>query len=248
MSEQKKPQAGEWWEYNGVRIRIVGTLLNGRVVCEYRDGKTATLTQGDWWHHEPRCTSWDWQPEPEPEWFDLTPFDGHVLRTPIDHVSKGGRFSEVDGLSGATVGFAKRNGYTQFRCLLKDAPPELLKPVESPDDWVDITETHSDMNPRVGVDWFWNGREFECQQAHDANQTIGEFYEATKWHHRCRRRDLPPIPEPKPSTQREVLLYWYDGNVVGRYADCQPTDQSFVPLILRDGKVFIETETREVVR
>lgn len=129
MSEQNKPQPGEWWlNDNGERVRIIGWSSNGRLYVEYECGTVLNRKPAHTndWKHLPNCTGWDWQQDPEPEWFDLTPFDGHVLRTPVDHVSKCGRFAEVDGLSGATVGFAKRQGYTQFRCLLKDAPPELV--------------------------------------------------------------------------------------------------------------------------
>ncbi len=207
------------------------------------------------------------QPEPEPEWFDLTPFDGHVLRANVDegYYTLAGRNKWVEGVQwpeGTTVADAKSCRWDQFRCLLKDAPPELLKPAESPDDFVPQDRAPA----RPGIDerrWLYQG----YQRLHasllrweDCHTTKGNFgaravhgFEhpltpGMRLELRCRRKDLPPIPEPKPSTQREVLLYWYDGNVVGRYADCQPTDQSFVPLILRDGKVFIETETREVVR
>lgn len=59
----KKPEANEWWQYNGVRVYLIGQKRNGHVVCEYRDGSIATLVVGDWWTHLPDCTGWDWQPE-----------------------------------------------------------------------------------------------------------------------------------------------------------------------------------------
>lgn len=68
MTNRKQPQAGEWWQYNGVRIYIVGVKLNGHVVCEYRDGSIATLVVGDWWQHLSDCDSFEWKPEVWPKW------------------------------------------------------------------------------------------------------------------------------------------------------------------------------------
>lgn len=48
---------------------------------------------------------------------------------------------------------------------------------------------------------------------------------------RCRRKDLPPLPEQPPKPNRiPVRLYWYDGNVVARYDHSPPTDPSFVEI------------------
>jgi hypothetical protein len=135
MSKDKKPQAGEWWFYNGggIKVYIVGTASDGSCVYESKTGEPEGNDDWSGWHHEPRCTGWDWQPEPEPEWFDLTPFDGHVLR----ERDKGFGGNPSEWLSPCwpittTVLKAKSWGWKQFRCLLKDAPPELVKPVESP--------------------------------------------------------------------------------------------------------------------
>lgn len=61
-----KPKAGQWWQYNGVRVFVVGLKLNGHAVCEYRDGALATLVVGDSWKHIPDCTGFDYVLEPEP--------------------------------------------------------------------------------------------------------------------------------------------------------------------------------------
>lgn len=140
MSEQKKPQAGQYWIHDktGDKAYFIGKCPSGVMVwqCEGDDIEHGDL---DWsgWHHESRCTGWDWQPEPEHEWFDLTPHDGHVLRGVIDewHCTLAGRNKWVDGVQwpeGTTVADAKSWRWKQFRCLLKDSPPELLNPVESP--------------------------------------------------------------------------------------------------------------------
>ena len=48
---------------------------------------------------------------------------------------------------------------------------------------------------------------------------------------RCRRKDLPPLPESKPN-RIPVRLYWYYGNVVACFAHSPPTDPSFVEIKL----------------
>lgn len=62
----KEPKAGQWWQYNGVRVFVVGLKLNGHAVCEYRDGALATLVVGDSWKHIPDCTGFDYMPVWEP--------------------------------------------------------------------------------------------------------------------------------------------------------------------------------------
>ena len=66
---EKKPQAGEWWEYNGVRIHIVGITTKGLLSCEYKDGTMSVLRQGDHWKHLTDCKSFEWQPETFPQFY-----------------------------------------------------------------------------------------------------------------------------------------------------------------------------------
>lgn len=298
-----KPEAGQWWASTmGNRVQIVGVKADGMVVFEtrggnYNDEHIQEIT--GFWTHMKDCTGWDWQPDTEPEWFDLTPFGEHRLRKDIDQYEKNRDdvWLPIRVYEGATIdGMKSIWGHDQkFRCLLKDAPPELVamvkqtesvygfcpncgargksrerringmdacenghlypsrdalkdKPSESPDDWV----TQDRVPYRKGVDEFrWerlNGTFVGPWSNLETNPRMHGYVDGLndRFQVRCRRRDLPPLPQ-QPKTEREVLLYWYDGNVVGRYAHCPPTDLSFVPLVIRDGKVFIETETREVV-
>jgi len=68
MSE-KKPLAGEWWEYNGVRIYIIGLTTIELLCCEYQDGAMSVLRQGDYWKYLPECDSFEWKPETFPQWY-----------------------------------------------------------------------------------------------------------------------------------------------------------------------------------
>lgn len=96
-------------------------------------------------------------------------------------------------------------------------------PVESPDDWVEITDPGHVL--RSGIDQFVvKGNEYGDWKlyqpmASSTTYRVKDFRDV-----RCRRKDLPPLPSPK---RVPVRLYWYDGNIVGRYDHSQPTDPSF---------------------
>ncbi len=67
-NETKTPQAGEYWIHNkGTDIAyFIGLAPSGQIVWECA-GDGIEIGDLDWsdWHHEPRCTGWDWQ-EPKP--------------------------------------------------------------------------------------------------------------------------------------------------------------------------------------
>jgi hypothetical protein len=116
--------------------------------------------------------------------------------------------------------------------------------VQSPDDWV----TQDRVYRRVGIDQFrwlqaYNGQYTEWQEAdayplasglHGRVDFGGDTFEV-----RCRRQDLPVV-----NARIPVILYWYDGAIVGRYADSPVTDPSFVPIHSDgNGGWFIERST-----
>lgn len=129
MSETKKPQAGEWWQYNSVRVRIAGVKLNGHVVCEYRNGSIATLIAGDWWQHIRDCTGWDWHPEAmvkaesPNDWVEITEtHPGHIRRA-CDQVC--GKTEQPDFWLDVnwTIGMPQRlYPKSRIRCRRKDVP------------------------------------------------------------------------------------------------------------------------------
>lgn len=67
MTEQKRPQANEWWVNNSTRsvTRIIGVKLDRKIVSENRFGVTFSTSDWDDWIHEPRCTGFDWVQPPE---------------------------------------------------------------------------------------------------------------------------------------------------------------------------------------
>ena len=109
-------------------------------------------------------------------------------------------------------------------------------PVESPDDWVP-----QDREPaRDGIDqWRWVNEDGEPLSQWRATETKwrgthGGGHDGYFFRVQCRRRDLPKQPltaetyGKQPVVNRvAVRLYWYDGNIVGRYEHSQPMDESF---------------------
>lgn len=83
MSDVKKPNAGEWWVRNddGAIVYICGCDPDGDPVFmdddeELHNGMLRFFTQE--YHHEPRCTGFDWF-EPLEPWktIDVDPGDGY---------------------------------------------------------------------------------------------------------------------------------------------------------------------------
>jgi hypothetical protein len=62
----EKPKAGEWWEKEGVRLRVIGEKRNGLTVGEHECGSIDLFRSQDGWQHLTECTGFDWQ-EPKPE-------------------------------------------------------------------------------------------------------------------------------------------------------------------------------------
>lgn len=250
-----KPEAGQWWASTmGNRVQIVGVKADGMVVFEtrggnYNDEHIQEIT--GFWTHMKDCTGWDWQPDTEPEWFDLTPFDEHVLRENVDYFLSAidaGAWKVVRVLDGETVGDIKDCGYTLFRCLLKDAPPELVakaKQTESPDDWV----TQDRVPARPGIDerqWVqYDGtalgwvpvKKIGCW----SGMKHGDVIHGDRLELRCRRKDLPPLPE-QPKTETVVFYEVISATQSNRYLHFveTPVEGVHIPT----GR----TETREVVR
>lgn len=153
------------------------------------------------------------QPEPEPEWFDLTPFGEHRMRVRTDYAfhTESGEWRHTSAVfSVSTVDELKQLGFSQFRCLLKDAPPELVakaKQTESPDDWV----TQDRVPARPGIDerqWVqYDGTALgwvPVKKIGWSGMKHGDVIHGDRLELRCRRKDLPPLPE-QPKTETVVF-------------------------------------------
>lgn len=236
-------------EYVPIEVHRAALKEIDRLQWELRDSKV-------WWKEEIERLKAELeavkqsQPDPEPEWFDLTPFGEHVLRPCMDHSLCSDKsdywYTGVKWPEGSTIAKAKTwpNGWSKFRCLLKDAPPELVAktsglakakevvaslpegqqnalvgmampnnaPAADPDEWV----TQDRVPPRAGIDeihWtkqdclpgsvIWTTATGDWVSKHGC-----EFVGYGVLHVRCRRRDLPPMPEPEqPKKETETVVF-----------------------------------------
>ncbi len=65
----KTPIAGEWWIHKlGVVRRVIGTKRDGAAIFEDQFGDYYAVTDFSDWHHEPRCTGFDWVEQPAEVW------------------------------------------------------------------------------------------------------------------------------------------------------------------------------------
>lgn len=63
MSE--KPKAGEWWEKENIRLRVIGEKRNGLTVGEHECGSIDLFRCQDGWAYLPHCTGFDWSEKTE---------------------------------------------------------------------------------------------------------------------------------------------------------------------------------------
>ena len=178
MSEDTKtPKPGEWWirDDGKARAYFCGVDSHGLLVYEHSLERELQRATDNWpnWHHEPRCDSFDWvEPEPEPEqaeWSDMAAIQNLDLRR-----------AEMAG----RISWAENQAIIQVIAIAKRA----IQPVESPDDWVEITDGDhviraiDQVNARGNGDGGWYG----------AFSSIGSMVKDNEYLIvRCRRKDLP---------------------------------------------------------
>jgi len=142
----KTPQAGEFWEWAGERLRIIGTRNDGRIVGENQAGGLEMSCHIFDMTHLPDCDSFDWQPETFPQWYEPlldanAAYGIRTNKTELIVVHHDGRrvvrtWEPIDD---------HRKKITQSEAESRIKKPE---PVESPDDWV----TQDRVPARVGID------------------------------------------------------------------------------------------------
>ena len=230
---EKKPQAGEWWEYNGVRIHIVGITTKGLLSCEYKDGTMSVLRQGDHWKHLTDCKSFEWQPETFPQWYVCGNsigwgFTAYVVRDTattyfcVEECGRESRNSAYQWEQGiVTSGHWKQ--VTQAEAESRIKKPES---VESPDDWVtqDVVPFRPNLDQRrwvtvtggVACDWEFVDEITTAQPVvHGALNKCSNRLEI-----RCRRKHLPK-ETPKPNYVR-LWTHRTSGTV------CTATDEKYL--------------------
>lgn len=175
MSEAKTPEPGEYWvSDDGGTIRIVGVKLNGGVIYENQAGFSFQFNSMTNWHYEPRCTGFNWTEPPA-----IDPGEGWEL-LPVGTVLREGDQFEAIGkwMNTNNAGRKKLPGWTYRR---------KIKPVESPNDWVEITDR--DHKLRASIDEFRNSHEWAyVRDSHGKTARQAGFLNV-----RCRRKDLPVL-------------------------------------------------------
>lgn len=83
------PEIGDWWQYNGVRVYICGKTSHGLLVCEYKNGNTLKMKQGENWKHLPGCDSFEWQ---EPKSINVDPGEGWRWLEDDERIHEGDQF------------------------------------------------------------------------------------------------------------------------------------------------------------
>lgn len=149
MTEQKKPEPGQWLIANDddTKVFLIGKNSEGQWVIEWEDGTSSVDSGLEDWHHEPDCTGWDWQP---PDWVTQ---DRVPARPGIDQrrwVCEDGTLGHADDdwddseilamMHGekAVHGYKSNNRTLELRCLLKDLPelpkvePQPVRPTTDP--------------------------------------------------------------------------------------------------------------------
>ena len=234
MMKPEETKAGRWIEHNESKARrfIAGVKLNGDIIIELKSGGTSTLAVDwfkDWTVLPPECDSFDWQPETFPQYWTWQPETFPQYWTTLDSSASNTAFvKRYDSVRWHTV---RRDGSESIDLgLSSDWNPDGRKQIteaealalldqfeqaESPDDWV----TQDRVPVRIGTDefaWFWHDKQTlgPWRIASGAldwdNHRHGQSGINATLHLRCRRKDLPPVPEPvNPATRKVVLTEWY---------------------------------------
>ena len=192
MTEQKQPQAGEWWQKDGTRVCVVGTKKNGLTVGEMQSGTLIPFMSIHDWQHLPDCDSFEWQPEVFPQYWTAKQTDSNRDAAFVE-LKQGGDWVQHYRDGGEyliTVVPFHKGGRTQ---LTKEQAEALQSPQESPDDWVEITDPE---HVRRECD-FVAGKTDHPDEWNQCTTTIGwsqAAYPESKL--RCRRKDLPVVKSP----------------------------------------------------
>ena len=199
--ELKTPLPGEYWvSDDGSLIRIVGVKLNGGVIYEDRAGFSFQFNSMTNWHYEPRCTGFDWVEPPASD-----PGEGYEWVQHDDMIASGDEYQVRGGSKDW-----HRTSACGIVCKSADTYRRKIKPVETPHDWVEITDR--DHKLRHGIDEVMPTDVGFVPVTSKAGCTLKQtgFTAA-----RCRRRDLPAAEYnamlKKLADQNPPPQSWYDG-------------------------------------
>ena len=235
MTEQKKPLAGEWWEKDGCRVRVVGHRLDGAAITETHGGFIGLLRVIEGWKHLTGCDSFEWQPETFPQWYVSgcdEPWIAHAYLKRIscntyERYRHNGEKDTNEIWGGPENGIVSGGYWKQVTQAEAESRIKKPEPVESPDDWV----TQDRVPDRPGIDqwrWVYGGKsEGDWRDTRsDSDIYLKHGYvdaAMDRFEVRCRRKDLPSMPQetPKPSYVR-LWTHRTSGTV------CTATDEKYL--------------------
>ena len=223
---EKKPQAGEFWEWAGERLRIIGTRNDGRIVGENQAGGLEMSCHIFDMTHLPDCDSFDWQPETFPQFYRGDRWSNYDAYVRFDSADKCGTAVYVDGKEQECKHYIFADIH---ECIRLDSWKKLTQaeaesrvkkpePVESPDDWV----TQDRVPDRPGIDqWRRVWPRVKPDDWQDSSHSSSTFYKhgdtcrisKSVFEVRCRRKDLPPLPQETPKREYVRCFTTLEGTV-----------------------------------
>jgi hypothetical protein len=211
ISETKTPNAGEWWvdDDDGTIVFVCGSDPDGDPVFMDDDEELHIWTLRfftEEYHHEPRCTGFDWLPLAEvwPKWIiaDHWSDTAYVRRDSADANSsytidgkkretKNGKPSHEAASIDSLIANKTWRYATEVEALARVQHPTMDRPVQ-PDDWVEFDPAHITC-PRISIDWLTP----RLGESQDWGPALLVWSNATwaaqreNWKIRCFRSDLP---------------------------------------------------------
>jgi len=198
-NETKTPQADEWWVNSKGYIRyIIGLKRSGSIVWEDSTGWSFANDNSDWndWHHEPRCTGFDWTEPPaiDPgEGWELLPV-GTMLQDG-DECFFNGTWHELNRIfSGTVYDTEDKNHYRRRKQTAEQWPKYFI---------------HSDQT------WRWyikrisetNCQYVSCSGEHDSDEWTGysdHLVDSGTWREVTEAEALARVKPAEPATADRV--------------------------------------------
>lgn len=215
----------------GTRVYICGHNVEGIPVGQLCDRQPSTLSYVEWdrWELLPaECKSFNWKPETFPQWYDHQ--QKGTRRQDVAYIRRESKTDYVCVLDGNREerrygDWHLVQGYVDNGTWKKITEAEALalldkpEPVESPDDWVtqDRVPARAEIDEERWSDWKpgnWITVEqcfTSCGMMHGDFRPTSDKIRGASLEVRCRRKDLPPLPEPepaKPATRKETIPKW----------------------------------------
>ena len=260
MGEQKK-DVGTWWESNdGNRRYIAGRKTDGcYVIVECQDNRTVTVLESAISSYKPLkdCTGWDWQPDPEPECAEVCAMCGtkdviqgtdgckDCMKYAIESTgcpveSEWPKYYTANPPYDSVIAYIIRDSPTEYRMMNchGTTSPNTYR-------WLPFDDQTRTQITKEQADAILVEKRPKPAESPDVCPITGLPERSMKAIVGELRRDLPPIPEPKPATQT-IVFHEVIRTVVDDFGSTEWQLQWSTNPVKDDVKTG-RTETREVV-